>query len=398
MIEFIKDQGSIEVINSENSCLCIVKDFIGEITSISSSCTYLTFILFGSSSINSSIELSNHNKLDTIMIKGEGQLKVKSLRATTIEIYADTDSTQLFGNVIKLFGCKISNYADSNASEFISANGHIWVIDTILNIQNCTNGINSPYVLIDNSNCTVECSENAILSDNEITIEHCNVIDSSNKLFKTECLVFSENANTPKNFTYSIIKDTAGNIISIASRRKLYGYDVEDPCFDQSNTIISGEQIIPAQPATSYDKFKHSTHYTNVDLHRWMNKPGEQLKGRGTNYITDAVINDICNSFWSGKSAEWEAIPEETVNRICEVLLPPYVYDGHPHSCETIEPNIVTDIMNETYQWPKRNGYELDEVSGREYELGIYSLYSYRNTDLKFYESNNKISEERELP
>lgn len=398
MIKFTGDSSKIQIIEGDHSCLCILKEFVGEITSITDECKYLTFVLFGDCIINSNISLTSTDKLDTIIVKGEGSLCVTSLNATTIEVYADVKFDSVTGNVVKFCGCQISKYCEAHSETYIKAAGHIWVTDTILTANNCNIGISSPYVLIDNSTCNIQASIKAIQTSNDMIIEHCDSVNDKDCLFTSSASVLGSDNITPKKFLYALLRDESGNVVQVATRRKLYGYNVETLSEVWDNAKVSGEQIIPAQLADAFDEFKHSTQYTNVDLHRWISDVGETLKGRGSNYIPDETIALICQDFWSGESVDWEAIPVEIVNRICEVLLPEYVYDGHPHTSTPIDPQVVRDILYGDYVWPKRNGYELDEVSGRAYEVGMYSLYSYRNTDLKFYEPDNTLSEDRELP
>ena len=397
MIKFTGNKEEIQTINGEHSCLCVLHEFNGEITSIDKECTYLTFMLFGNCTIRSDISLVNQNNLDTIIIKGDGNLYVNSLKATTIEVYADVTANTISGNVVKFSECNVQDTVVNSLDAFIQASGHMWAIDCHLDIRSHFVGISSPYILIDNSSCWIEVSKQAFETSNNTIIEHCNVYENNDQQFVCTALVRDDHG-TPHSFQYAILRDESGKVVQVATRRELYGYDVETLSEVWDNAVVSGEQIIPAQPATIYDEFKHSTQYTNVDLHRWITKVGETLKGRGGNYITDDIINQICTALWSGEASDWEAIPVEVVNQICEVILPEYIYDGHAHSSTPITSDAVTDIMNETHAWPRLNGYELDEVDSRKYEVGMYSLYSYRTTDLQFYEQNNEISEDRELP
>lgn len=400
MIVFTKTQGDIQTIDGDHSCIVFLRNFIGEVTSISLDCKYLTFVADGNCEVISDISITNSDKLDILKIRGRGKLAIGKLAATTIEIYSEVSAKTISANVVKIYGANLSSNANIDEDEtFIKAIGHVWVVDSILNCEKYKNGIDSPYVLIDNSLCDLTGHEKAILSENALSVENCRNVSNLDISFKCEPCI--EDGNAPKRFIYALLRDDSGKVVQVLSRRKLYGYDIEGPNFiwpNASNALISGEQIIPAQVATPYDVFKHSTQYTNVDIHRWINQAGEVLKGLGSNYITDETINAICNAMWTENPDDWEAIPKEIINRICEILPPEYVYDGHPHSSEPMSIDTVNSIMNGSYDWPKKNSYALDEVDSRNYELGLYSLNSYRTADLKFYEQNNPVSEEREMP
>ena len=58
----------------------------------------------------------------------------------------------------------------------------------------------------------------------------------------------------------------------------------------------------------------------------------------------------------------------------------------------------VQAIIEGTYSWPKYSKFALDESSSRNYEVGIYSLNSYRTTIYNFYDEGTPITEDRELP
>ena len=281
-----------------------------------------------------------------------------------------------------------------NYSSFVNAKGHVWLTDCTFITSGYDTGISAPYILIDNSKCDVQGNNFAFDTPNAISVEHCIDIEYLQNSFKSLSLVNDEFGN-PKDFIYVVIKDKDGNVSKIASRRKLYGYNVESSMYTQGGALVSGNQNIYAQPATPYDIFKHSTQYTNVDLHRWINQNGEIYKGRRPNYISDEVLYLIVNSLWGGQSFEWEAISDEVINAICDGT---YVYDGHPHTSEPMDPSVVEAILEGTYIWPRENGSELDELRSRNYDLGIYSLNSYRFTDILVYDSNSEICDDREIP
>ena len=276
--------------------------------------------------------------------------------------------------------------------EFISAKGHIWIVDAILIIDNGYDyGIKSPYILFDNSQCDAVGAIKVFDTENAISIENCINIGYIETAFTCYSFV-NDDLGKPKDFLYVVTRDNDGQISGIHSRRKLYGYATS--VYDNDQKLYQDVNI-PAQLASSYDLFKHSTQYTNVDLHRWMDQNGELYKGRGRNYIPDEVINLICRSLWSGESIEWEAIPDEVIDAICAAT---YDFPYHPHTSEPISREVVQEILSGSYRWPRENSYEFDEVRSRNYELGIYSLNSYRTTELVFYKDNDPVCEDRELP
>ena len=288
-----------------------------------------------------------------------------------------------------------SDPEDIRFEAFISAKGHAYIVDTTLIVdEGYDYGIASPYILFDNSKSNVEGYESAFDTQNAVSIEHCIDVEYLEKTFVSTSLVNDENGH-PKDFLYLVLKDENGKITQIASRRKLYGYNIESLSYIDSGAVVSGNQNIPAQLATPYDKFKHSTQYTNVDLHRWIDQNGELYNGRTPNYITDEVLYLIIHSLWNGESFEWEAIPDEVINAICQGT---YIYDGHPHTSEPMDPGVVDAIIHGTYIWPRANGYEWGEINSRQYEVGIYSLNSYRVTDLIMYEADNELCDDREIP
>ena len=570
LVNFEKTSGSIHFIEEDCSCIAILDRFVGTFESISESCIYLTIIVKSDSQINSNISLnSRQNKLDVLAIKGPGSLNAGSLKATSIEIKANLVATSIEANVVKISECKIIGYLDSTQTDvpesFIQAIGHVSIFDTHIINRGYDYSISSPYILIDNSHCEMQANVTALQTSNAVSVIHCLAIDYTQKRFYSNAVVLDESGE-PKSFTYAILRNSDGTVTDLVSRRKLYGYNVESTSYIHNKELVSSNQSIPAQPATPYDFFKHSTQFTNVDLHRWINQHGEIFKGLGTNYIPQNVIELICNDLWFEESSEWEAIPDEIIDLICtniyssvahihskpeydcrdgslrfnlewdvddtdtsifsiasayiiyddseyvdieddkieievvsssldkqvvqynidlseisvhihepwvelnvyisyqgqeflpstvsgyyvnelvgtyeysevkyfpktgevgiryidkstnatyqwdqvhkkyieaselnEFIIPVeflHLYD-HPHTSIPMTQGVIDSIIEESYIWPRENGYELDELDSRKFEVGIYSLNSYRTTESTFYDADIPLNDDRELP
>ena len=301
---------------------------------------------------------------------------VRSLQLPDINI---SGSKGKFSNTYKLGDKSRNNSFDT--SIFIQAKGHVWLIDCYVVDTEHNISIQSPYILLDNAKCSIQAETEALDTKidkeyyNEISTENCKDVEQTITSFSCNGIVTDEN-NIPKEFLYVIVKDENDKYAGVISREKLYASQ-------------------PAHLVTPYDKFKHSTEYTNVDLHRWINQDGEVYKGYGTNYILDDIIKSICNDLWHGVSVDWEAIPDEVIQEICNLI---YTYEPHNHTSVPLDDETIEEILNDEYDFSIYNGYDLDEIDSRKYELNIINLNSYRTTELSFYEDNSEIVDERELP
>ena len=388
-VNYTLTSGEIHVSgNDDTSCNIVLKNFEGSID-VSDEVQALKIYLYGTNKIDSIIELSNYNKLDKIAISGKGNCSINGLSSTSIQLESDTQIRNLLRcNVLKINCCKV----DVDANVDFDVIGHVWILNSIFN---CNSTINSPYLLIDNSKVNIEGNP-PLNSDNEISFQTClNIVDDETSISCEPCATEEINGEIrPKDFLYLIITDENGDIKDILSRRKLYGYtSTSEVIVDNSGKNVKFSHANqPGEPATPYDKFKDSTHYTNVNLHQRIDQTSKIYEGRGTNYIDDETIFKIIHGLYYNYEFEYEAISDEVINQICNDT---YIYDGHPHSADPITVEVVQEIIDGTYKGRRLNGYDLSEVDSRKYQEGIYSLYSYRTTKLSFHDED---STELEFP
>lgn len=370
--------GNIDVLESDNAVTITLYSFEGELT-IPNTCVYLVLVLNGHNAINSGIELNDHDKIDSILIKGDGSCDFSGpVGANSVEVRSKCNFfDNLHGNVIKLSGSEVrASYTDFG----IECSGHIWILDSYLEISGYQSdiGIVSPFVLIDNSSIFIEANSEAIQTPHKLIISNCcTPTDYSDTEFKIQSLVHSDEEighelYRPDSFVYAVVENEQGEK-EIVDRQKNFS--------EFSATLIEED---------SYDWFKHLTQYTNVDLHRWIDQEGEIdqdgiYKGRGTNYIKDDTIDAITSDVWYETSPETEAISDEVID---EIIDGSYNYDGHPHPSEPITVDAVEAILNGTYDWSRYNQYELDELKHRGYELAIHGVNSYRTTEMTFYDES----------
>ena len=361
------------------------------------------------------IHTTSQDKTDSIIIKGKDKfvdsIDTAILGSTSIEIsnVNITNSLECAVYVLKVQDCRICTAGGVMGSGWsIWARSYIRVVDSTILGESELSGFWAPYIFIENSNCSLIHSRTylkPIPEGSELVITEGTLIENSATKFICECLV-KDDEGYPKSFVYTVVRDEDGQVVQVIDRQKHYSY-------------------IPAQLATAYDEFKHSTGYTNVDLHRWIDNEGEIYIGRGVNSISDEVIDAICNGTWDDEVEPEELevyeitdsagyiiitdlediivtgpytvnyISPEVVDQICNGT---YIYDNHPHSSEPMSAETVQAIIDGTYEWPRMNDYELDEVKSRSYEVGIYSLNSYRTTTMSFYDENSSEIDELELP
>jgi len=126
----------------------------------------------------------------------------------------------------------------------------------------------------------------------------------------------------------------------------------------------------------SYGVFKESTYYTNVDLHRWINQTGAILPHADENSIYIPVIDTILKKLWQDQvDDDPERIDEAILDAISSTLSE-YEIDNDL----AITSEDLFRIVHDIYYPLKRTNYLQQEMESRNYEVGIYSLNSYRTT------------------
>ena len=394
LISYQLSSGEIHVSdNDESSCTVTLKNYKGTIE-LSRDIQSLKLYLYGESKVESYLKLQNFDKQDKIKIDGNGSLEILGLESTSIEICSTISIQSIVCNVLYI-SCGNVTLIDGSENAVITCKGHAVVSDSILSYSGTKTVIQSPYLLIENSICDINSSTKWFSSDHDVIIDDCIDIESSENSFTCDALVTELNElgeEIPKEFVYALVKDESGNLVTVASRRILYGYvTTSEVIVDNTyKTIKFSTANQKGMLATDYDKFKNSTGYTNVFLHRRINQNGELYEGRGDNYITEETIDKIINGFQVTLYPELEAISKEVIDSICAGT---YVYDGHPHYLEPISIDVVDQICAGTYEGRRLNGYSMDETDSRKYQLGIYSLYSYRTTKLSFHDEDSTMLE-----
>lgn len=255
-IQFNKVSGQIEIIDKDNhSYTIILNDYIGSID-VSPIVKRLRFILHGESDLESAIELSSPDKLDSISIRGEGYCSFPSLKATVVEILGDVEVNIIDCHIAKITSAKLST---STYLDWINASSHIWITDSVLECTTSRVGIKSPYVLIDNSNVHLECNI-PIDSDNPASLEHVLVDEDTEHFFICKGKVLDKDGD-PRSFVQTAQE----------TRRTLYNHT-------------------PAVLASPKDKFKQSTGYSNPNLHRHIDQEGSFEDPEDSSKTYDAGI------------------------------------------------------------------------------------------------------------
>lgn len=244
-----KLSGDIEIIDKDNhSYTIILNNFSGEIE-VSSSTLRLRFILHGENEVTSNICLSSSNRQDSISIRGQGFCKFKKVAATVVEVLSNIEVDTLECHIAKITSSCVTT---STLTEWITAEGHIWITDSILEASTPNVGIKSKFVVIDNSNIDLTCGK-VFDTENELVLDHIDVYENIDTHFNCIGKVLDESGD-PRDFL-NVIQDSSSGI-NIETRRKLYGHT-------------------PAVKAGPYDKFRQAIGYTNVNLHRHIDQEGE---------------------------------------------------------------------------------------------------------------------------
>ena len=380
MISYSKISGTIKIINIDSGVYTVILDsYIGSIEVDSEVCG-LKFIVYSDNTVTSPINIVKNNKLDKILVTGPGNLSAPVFETTCLDIQAHTIIGNVRSNVVKVSGSTLEglNNVDNpyistdsfDTNVFVSASGHIWLIDCIFNSSGYTYGITSPYVLLDNATCNIHSEIRAIESDNDVRIQNCSDTQASTDEFESTAEVLDSD-NIPKPFVYTIVRNEFGEYEKSISRRQTYGHG-------------------PAVLADKFDTFQDATGYTNPNLHRRIDQNGEILKSRPSNYITDYTIGLIVNGYHKEFNPENEGISDEVILEICNGM---YVYDGHPHYPAPISADVIQQIIEGTYIPNRINQFDQDEVESRKYEVGIYSLKSYRTTTYAFHDESSEVTE-----
>ena len=388
---YVATSGEAHVFDNDfTSCTVVLKDFVGTL-SINSSVQSLKIIVYNECTVNSDIELKNLDKTDKIKVTGDGHLDIQRFKSTSIELQADCTIHSLEGNVIKFESCQV-DCVPTTHDPIIYSVGHVWFSDCIVNYEGSGTLIHTPYLLVENATCTIISEGEWITGKGryQVILDDCLDVVLDDNRFSCVALVLEEikGQMRPKDFLYVLLADADGELRTIASRRQLYGYDtLSTTLVDQSGSYVKYAHANQhGMYYNLFDRFKEETGFTNVDLHRRINQFGVILVGRGTNYITDEVIWLITHDKYTSNDFEWEAIPDPDIHAICDGT---YVYDGHPHSGTPITIETITAICKGEYTTKHMNGYEMSETRSRKYQVGIYSLYSYRTTDMSFHDEKS---------
>lgn len=372
MISYSAQSGEAEVVENDTSVIVSLQDFVGTL-SIDSDCETLRIIVRGNCQITNSISLKNHEKLDIIKIAssdvGENLLQFNQLSASSVTVECNSIGNAIAGNVIRIENCTLQLKPNTDNSEYglVSA-GHVWVVDSTLTSDGFESVAKTPYFLIDNSSLTLTSKAAVIGTKNEVSIVNCSYYSYLTSYLETYASVIDTETNRPKQFQYVILKNPDGSYSGVIDRRKLF-------------------MQVPAILATPYDKFKHSTQYTNVDLHRWLDQHAEEAVDGA---IPNVTIDHICRNEEFVDGIDQAEISDGTIDRICDGT---YVYDGHPHDSVPIKIVVVDDIMRGTYHFANDS-----ELYRQNYSVGIYSLESFRTSQIPLYSEGMKYREENEIP
>lgn len=367
----------IDIKTYDNCCVVKLQNYTGNIE-IPEGTTQLKISALGENVITNDLILQTEDKSDRIIVSSQGicQIKLQKLQATVVEILTNTTVQRVFANIIKIQECTVSILDSSDVNLY--AKGHIWFLDSI--ITGYVEGIliHTPYLLIENCTLNFTATDNVFdvihrfipyycreISDPQIFVDEWvqPVINS----FSCVALNVDEN-NIPKYFQQTVIQTAEGQK-GIIDRRKLQ----------------TGSQIYHSWlPATPFDDFKESTHYTSVNLHRHATQTSPILsRGIDPDAITPENVIKICNDQYDfSNDVNKYAMDLNTISDICND--PTYIIldddDQYPMDVE-----VVQQIIDDTYVWPHTNEYSLDEQDSRHYTAGIYDLHSYRTTEIQFH-------------
>lgn len=372
MVSYSTQSGQIKVIENDSSIVISLFDYIGTLE-VGSECETLRISVRGNCKITNNISLKNHNKLDIIKVThsdvGSPLLEFNQLSASSVILNCNSIGNKITGNVIRIEECSLELKTNSSNSIYgLESIGHIWVVDTKLTSSGFQSVAKVPYFLIDNSTLNLLSTSKVIETDNEVSIVNCSYYSYLDQTLETQATVNNNETGNPRSFQYVIFKNEDGSYSGVVDRRSLYTY-------------------VPATLATPFDKFKHSTQYTNVDLHRWIDQHSEEsIDGA----ISNSTIDAICRNEEFIDGIDQSEISNEVIDQICKGT---YVYDGHPHDSNPIKVIIVDDIMSGKYQFDNDS-----ELYRQNYSLGIYSLESFRTSQIPLYHEGVKYREENEIP
>lgn len=374
MIDYTTTSGNINIIDHEDGYYTVyLNQFEGTLTP-SSDVSQLRIFVQGESTIQNDIELANHNKLDRIRIDGIAPCHLQSLKATSVEILRDSTIKSITGNVIRIDNCSVESIEP--VETFLYAKGHIWLVDAYIESHGCSVFAHAPYVLIENLSADITATSSVFSLPDNVHIDFCESIEPTDvstitTSFRATGLKCNEFGKPIKFIQY--VKQTSEGT-DIVDRRDLFSYT-------------------PAELASTFDRFKHDTKYTNTHLHRWMDQNGEILKkGIDVNAIRPEDVIRICQGLYDFADADINKhpIPQSVIDAVCND--PDYVIEDEV-DFDPMALEVVRAILDGTYVWPRTNKYAYDEQDSRKYELGIYGLHSYRVTDICFHDEHSDVDE-----
>ena len=373
MVSYEKQAGTIEVIENDTSVVVSLFEYVGTLK-VGLACETLRISVKGNCELTNDISLTNHEKIDIIKIVpseiGHPHIRLKSLKASSVIVNCDCDINLITANVIRIENATCNTYVtDSNSHSPLSSVGHAWIVDSTYNCSKFDYGADVPYLLVDNSDININAKIKVVNSDNEISLSNIAEYTYLEPNMMARCSVRDDTKGTPKQFQYVILKNQDGSYSGIVDRRKLYTY-------------------IPAVLATPYDKFKHSTQFTNVDLHRWIDQHADEpVEGEG---IPNSTIDKICRGEEFKNGEDPQEIPDSVIDQICNGT---YVFDGHPHESIPMRAYVIDEIMRGTYHFENES-----ELYRQNYSLIIQSLESYRTSQVPLYHEAARYREEHEIP
>lgn len=417
MITYSATKGSLNYTQNDESIVIELHSFVGNVE-LGKSYKHVKMLVNGSCVVNSDIDITRSDKSDIIQISsnldlswsrstllGNHSLTIKSISSSSVYLQdVSVMCPNISGNNINInHSClfldhSLTNYSNED-SIALNSYGHITVTDSCIlgkgDIKSFTKlprnvissygvAIQTPYLIIDNSDIYLNIykydeSLTALRSYHDLSITNCIMgkleIDESSNTNNSSysCIDISaivrdgSNLDLPKPFTYIVLKNDDGSFKGIIDRRKLYNY-------------------LPARKANAYDKYKHSTYFTNVDLHRHI----DQHTDNYDDAISKDVVDKIMNLSWSGKDIDQTAIPNEIIDLIQQDK---YVYDGHSHDSYPLTKDDIDAIMNGKYIFDSES-----HLYTQNYQVMISSLNSYRTTMVPLYGEHKQYLEENELP
>lgn len=255
MITSTTSSGNINILHLDNYDYIIYLDnYEGELE-LQGTVNTIRFVTHGECKINSDIVLPKINKLDSILISGEGTCQfttinatvvtIKSLDTRDIEIKADS----IVSNITKISNCNLTHLGNSDI--FLNSEGHLTLVDSIIECADITTAFKCPYILIDNCDLNIINCTNIIDSSNEAcVVTHCIEDTQSNTSWIVKAKVRGSN-DEPMNFQQAKLDN------EILTRRKIYTHE---PAYT---------------PLNEYDEYREKLGYTNPDLHRRIDQEGE---------------------------------------------------------------------------------------------------------------------------